>query len=111
MLGIAGIFVKVLGAFFRIPLANIVTDQGMAYYTPAYSLYAVLLVISTSGIPIAISRMVSERYAIGRFDEADRVFRISRILMISLGALGFIVLFFFAIQRFLTPQLFAGAVK
>lgn len=96
VLGIAGIFVKVLGAFFRIPLANIVTDQGMAYYTPAYSLYAVLLVISTSGIPIAISRMVSERYAIGRFDEADRVFRISRILMISLGALGFIVLFFFA---------------
>lgn len=96
MLGIAGIFVKVLGAFFRIPLANIVTDQGMAYYTPAYSLYAVLLVISTSGIPIAISRMVSERYAIGRFDEADRVFHISRALMISLGVLGFIVLFFFA---------------
>lgn len=96
VLGIAGIFVKVLGAFFRIPLANIVTDQGMAYYTPAYSLYTVLLVVSTSGIPIAISRMVSERYAIGRFDEADRVFRISRTLMISLGALGFIVLFFFA---------------
>lgn len=96
VLGIAGIFVKVLGAFFRIPLANIVTDQGMAYYTPAYSLYAVLLVISTSGIPIAISRMVSERYAIGRFDEADRVFHISRALMISLGVLGFIVLFFFA---------------
>ncbi len=96
VLGIAGIFVKVLGAFFRIPLANIVTDQGMAYYTPAYSLYAVLLVISTSGIPIAISRMVSERYAIGRFDEADRVFHISRVLMISLGVVGFIVLFFFA---------------
>lgn len=96
ILGVAGIFVKVLGAFFRIPLANIVTDQGMAYYTPAYSLYAVLLVISTSGIPIAISRMVSERYAIGRFDEADRVFHISRKLMISLGVVGFIVLFFFS---------------
>lgn len=96
VLGIAGIFVKVLGAFFRIPLANIVTDQGMAYYTPAYSLYAVLLVLSTSGIPIAISRMVSERYAIGRFDEADRVFHISRTLMISIGLAGFIVLFFFA---------------
>ena len=96
VLGIAGIFVKVLGAFFRIPLANIVTDQGMAYYTPAYSLYAVLLVLSTSGIPIAISRMVSERYAVGRFDEADRVFHISRVLMISIGLAGFIVLFFFA---------------
>lgn len=96
VLAVAGIIVKVFGAAFRILLAGFITDEGMAYYTPAYSLYAVLLVISTSGIPIAISRMVSERYAIGRYDEADRVFHISRYLMISLGAAGFIVLFFFA---------------
>lgn len=96
VLAAAGIIVKVIGAAFRILLASFITDQGMAYYTPAYAIYAVLLVISTSGIPIAISRMVSERYAIGRFDEADRVFHISRYLMISLGAAGFIALFFFA---------------
>ena len=96
VLAVAGIVVKVFGAAFRIILAGFITDQGMAYYTPAYSIYAVLLVISTSGIPIAISRMVSERYAIGRYDEADRVFHISRYLMISLGVLGFIVLFFLA---------------
>ena len=96
VLAAAGIIVKVFGAAFRILLASFITDQGMAYYSPAYYIYAVLLVVSTSGIPIAISRMVSERYAIGRFDEADRVFRISRWLMIGLGAAGFIVLFFFA---------------
>lgn len=96
VLAAAGIIVKIFGAAFRILLASFITDQGMAYYAPAYSLYAVLLVVSTSGIPIAISRMVSERYAIGRYDEADRVFRVSRYLMISLGAAGFIVLFFFA---------------
>ena len=96
MLAVAGIVVKVFGAAFRIILASLITDQGMAYYSPAYWIYAVLLVVSTSGIPIAISRMVSERYAIGRYDEADRVFHISRYLMISLGAAGFIVLFFFA---------------
>ena len=96
VLAAAGIIVKVFGAAFRILLASFITDEGMAYYSPAYYIYAVLLVVSTSGIPIAISRMVSERYAIGRFDEADRVFRISRWLMIGLGAAGFIVLFFFA---------------
>lgn len=96
VLAAAGIIVKVFGAAFRILLASFITDQGMAYYGPAYSIYAVLLVVSTSGIPIAISRMVSERYAIGRYDEADRVFHISRYLMISLGLAGFIVLFFFA---------------
>ena len=96
VLAAAGIIVKVFGAAFRILLAGFITDQGMAYYSPAYYIYAVLLVVSTSGIPIAISRMVSERYAIGRYDEADRVFHISRYLMIGLGLAGFIVLFFFA---------------
>ena len=96
VLAAAGIIVKVFGAAFRILLAGFITDQGMAYYSPAYYIYAVLLVVSTSGIPIAISRMVSERYAIGRYDEADRVFRISRYLMVGLGLAGFIVLFFFA---------------
>ena len=96
VLAAAGIIVKVFGAAFRILLASFITDEGMAYYSPAYWIYAVLLVVSTSGIPIAISRMVSERYAIGRYDEADRVFHISRYLMIGLGAAGFIVLFFFA---------------
>lgn len=96
VLAVAGIIVKVFGAAFRIILASLITDEGMAYYGPSYWLYAVLLVVSTSGIPIAISRMVSERYAIGRYDEADRVFHISRYLMISLGLAGFLFLFFFA---------------
>ena len=96
VLAAAGIFVKILGAFFRIPLANWIGSRGMANYSPAYSLYAVLLVISTSGIPIAISRMVAERYAIGQYSEADRVFRISRLLMTGLGLLGFLVVFLFA---------------
>lgn len=96
VLAVAGIIVKVFGAAYRIVLTGIITDVGMAYYAPAASLYSVLLVVSTSGIPIAISRMVSERYAIGRFDEADRVFQISRYLMLVLGIAGFVVLFFFA---------------
>ena len=96
VLAAAGIIVKVIGAAFRIFLAGIITARGMAYYTPAYAIYSVLLVVSTSGIPIAISRMVSERYAIGRYDEADRVFHVSRCLMIGLGAVGAIALFFLA---------------
>ena len=96
VLAAAGIIVKVIGAVFRIVVAGIITDTGMAYYSPAYNLYAVLLVVSTSGIPIAISRMVSERYAIGRYDEADRVFHISRYLMIGLGLAGALVLFIIA---------------
>ena len=67
----------------------------MANYTPAYALYSFLLVVSTAGLPVAISKMVSERCAKGQFREAERVFRISRTLMMVLGVIGFLVLLIF----------------
>lgn len=96
VMAFAGIIVKVLGAFFRIPLANYIGDVGMANYSPAYSLYSFLLVFATAGLPVAISKMVSERYAVGQFREAERVFKISRALMIIMGTIGFFVLFLFS---------------
>lgn len=96
VLAAAGIIVKFIGAFFRIPLANFIGDVGMAYYTPAYSIYGFLLVFATTGIPVAISKMVAERYAVGQYSEAERVFKLSRILMFSIGVVGFFVLFFFS---------------
>ena len=90
----AGMIVKLLGAVFRIPLANMIGSVGMANYSPAYSIYAFLLVFATAGIPVAISKMVSERYAVGQFSEAERVFRISRKLMMVIGVTGFLILFF-----------------
>lgn len=96
ILAFAGILVKFMGAFFRIPLANFIGDVGMAYYSPAYSLYSFLLVFATTGIPVAISKMVSERYAVGQFSEAERVFKLSRSLMLTIGIVGFLILFFFS---------------
>ncbi|MDD4200718.1 MAG: polysaccharide biosynthesis protein [Eubacteriales bacterium] len=94
VLAAAGLIVKILGAFFRIPLTNWIGAVGMANYAPAYAIYSVLLVISTAGLPVATSKMVSERYAVGQFREADRVFRISKILMTTLGLMGAIVVIF-----------------
>lgn len=96
VMAVAGIIVKVLGAFFRIPLANYIGDVGMANYSPAYSLYSFLLVFATAGLPVAISKMVSERCAVGQFREAERVFKISRTLMMIIGVIGFFVLFIFS---------------
>ena len=94
VLAAAGLIVKILGACFRIPLTNWIGAAGMANYAPAYAIYSVLLVISTAGLPVATSKMVSERYAVGQYREADRVFRISRILMTSLGLIGALVVVF-----------------
>ena len=93
ILGIAGIFVKVLGACFRIPLGNMIGDVGMAYYQAVYPVYNIFLAVSTSGIPVAISKMVSERNAIGRYNEGYRVFKISFFLMFLIGIVSSLICF------------------
>ncbi len=96
ILGIAGMIVKVLGAFFRIPLANIIGDTGMGYYQTAYPVYILLLTLSTSGIPTAIARLVSERTAEENHREAYRVFKTSLFLLLGMGLVFSTGLFFCA---------------
>ncbi len=94
ILGIAGLLVQVMGAIFRIPLGNIIGDEGMGYYQTAYPIYVFLLVFSTNGAPAAISKMTSERIATGRPDEAHRVFKLSFILMTAFGIAASSAVFF-----------------
>lgn len=93
-LGVAGIIIKVMGMFFRIPLANLIGDKGMGYYQTAYPIYVLFLTLATAGIPIAISKMVSERVAVGRHYEAYRVFRVSFVLLFAIGICSSSILFF-----------------
>ncbi|MEG1930176.1 MAG: polysaccharide biosynthesis protein [Anaerovorax sp.] len=85
VLGIAGVIIKIMGAFFRIPLGNIIGDEGMGYYQAAYPIYVLFLTIATAGVPLAISKLISERVAVGNHYEAYRVFRVSFILLFALG--------------------------
>lgn len=94
ILGAAGLVVKILGAVFRIPLGNMVSETSMAYYQPAYYIYTFFIVIATSGIPVAISRMVSERAVQGDYRGAHRAFKVSAFLMFGIGAVSFLILFF-----------------
>ncbi|MDD6979256.1 MAG: polysaccharide biosynthesis protein [Firmicutes bacterium] len=93
-LGIAGIFVKILGFLFRIPLGRMIGAGGMGDYAPAYDIYTTVLVFATAGIPVAISKMVAERCAIGQYKNAGKVFDLSRKIMWVLGIAGFIILYF-----------------
>ena len=106
ILGAAGLVIKLLGAVFRIPLANIIGDTGMGYYQTAYPVYVFLLTLSTAGVPVAISRMVSERNAIHQPYEAFRVFRVSFVLLLMIGLVCSSVLFFGAgpIVSWLKPE-------
>jgi stage V sporulation protein B len=93
ILSIAGVIVKVIGAVYRIPLANIITSEGMGYYGSAYPIYGFLIAISTTGLPTAISKLVSEKMALGQTAEAHRVFRVSFVTLFAVGLVSSTALF------------------
>ncbi len=98
ILAVAGIISKLLGAVFRLPLANLIGAEGMSYYGGAYPVYSFFLVLSVAGFPVAISRMVSERTALGDHRNAFRTYKVSFTLMISIGVVSFLLCFFGAGQ-------------
>lgn len=96
ILGIAGLLVKILGAIYRIPLTNLIGTEGIGYYQPAYNIYNLLLVVSLSGFPTAIAKMVSERRALNNYEGAYQVYKISRWGLFLIGLISSIFVLIFA---------------
>ena len=71
VLMLSGILVKVIGAFFSIPLANLYGADGNDIFISAYYVYTAMYVISSAGLPVAVSKMVSEARALGRGREVQ----------------------------------------
>jgi len=94
------VIVKIIGALYKIPLANILGDTANGYFNSAYSIYSILLIISTGGIPVALSKQVSEANALGLINQRKRVFSVAIRTLFVLGLICFAVMFFGA--EFLT---------
>ncbi|GMB10880.1 MAG: stage V sporulation protein B [Candidatus Improbicoccus devescovinae] len=82
--------VKVLGAVFKIPLMAMLGGEGGAYFTGAYNFYNPIYALSTAGLPIAISKLVSENVALGRFKDVRRIHKITVPMFLTTGSIGFI---------------------
>lgn len=89
MLMFSQVLIKLLGLIYRLAITNVkgFGDVGNGYYSAGYQVYAVLLIISSQGIPGAVSKLVSNKVAKGKYNEAHRVFKIS---MVVFGIIGFI---------------------
>ena len=85
ILGAAGVICKVIGAIYRIPLTNLIGAEAMGIYSKAYMIYSLLLVLTTSGIPAAVSKLVAEYAAAGDYRNARRTFKLTRNLLFSIG--------------------------
>jgi stage V sporulation protein B len=103
ILSIAGLLVKILGAIYRIPLTNLIGTEGIGYYQPAYNIYNLLLVVSLSGFPTAIAKLVSEKRALENYKGAYQVYRVSSWGLLIIGIISslFIVVFARNIVSFL----------
>ena len=93
------IIVKILGAVFKIPLSNIIGKAAMGDFGVAYNIYALLLTLSTAGLPVALSRMVSVADALGRRNQLRRTFRVARAAFFVLGMTS--TLFMLIFSRYL----------
>lgn len=94
ILTVAGLLCKVIGVVIRIFAVRVISEDGMYFYEKVFPTYSWLLIISSSGIPTAISRMVAERAAVGNYDGAKRVFRRSLLLLTLIGVVTSAIMFF-----------------
>ena len=91
ILGIAGVIVKILGAFFRIPLGNFIGSEGMGYYQAAYPVYTLFLTLATAGFPTALAKLVAEKVAIEDYNGANKIFKVSYVVLFITGVISFII--------------------
>ena len=90
------ILIKVLGLIYTLYLTNRegFGDAGNAIYASGYQIYALLLTVSSIGVPNAISKLVSERLAVGDNKGASKIFKVALVTFGALGAIGSMLLFF-----------------
>ena len=103
ILAIAGIITRIIGLFYRVPVTNIIGDEGNGYYAAAYQIYNIMLLISSYSLPLAISKIVSARYSKDEFVNSRRVFHGGLIFAFISGSVVCLAVFFGA-------EFFAGTL-
>lgn len=94
VLAVAGVITKIIGAVYRVPLVNILGDKGMGYYGVAFQIYAIALTLTSYSLPLAVSKLVSVRNAVGQYRNAHKVFRIALTFAFTVGGSAALLIFF-----------------
>lgn len=87
---------KVIGFIYKIPLYNLLGDEGTAHFQVTYSIYNLLLTISTAGVPVALSRLISASRATGRPLQAKRYYSVGMVAFGLIGLIGMLIMGVFA---------------
>ena len=103
LLAMSAAMVKIIGAFYSIPLKHVIGDDGFGFYSTAYEIYTLLLMISTAGLPVAMSRIISQASSLGNYKQVRRIYSVSRSIFLGLGIAGTLLMVFGC--KFLANQL------
>lgn len=87
---------KVLGLVYVIPFYSIIGTMGRSLYSYAYSIYSMFVNVSTSGVPLAISKSVSEYDTLGNYEAKERIYKLGKIIMTTIGFISFLLMIIFA---------------
>lgn len=91
ILAMAGIISRIIGIARRFPMEHIIGDKGNGYYSAAYEVYAMMLIISCYSLPLAVSKVVSSKISKKQYQSAQRAFQCAMIFAIAAGGLTFFV--------------------
>jgi O-antigen/teichoic acid export membrane protein len=85
---------KLLGLVYIFPLTRLIHDEGIGIYSNAYSLYVILLTLSTAGFPTAMGKLISEKLALRQHAQVEQLYRITTRMVLRLGIILFLVMWF-----------------
>ena len=98
LLAMSTAIVKVIGAFYSIPLNAIIGEQGFGYYSTAYEIYTLLLMISTAGLPVAMSRLIAQASSLEHYRRVRKIYTTARTIFLTLGLVGALLMTLFCKQ-------------
>ncbi len=109
ILVLATVLVKVVGAIFKIPLKPMIGGVASGFFSSAYGLFTPIYSICVAGLPIAVSRMVAETSARGRYRDSRKIFRLALVVFFVVGFVAMLIIAVFA-KPFVTIQKSPGAI-
>lgn len=92
LLAMATVIVKLVGALYKVPLNAIIGEKGFGYFSTAYEIYNILLMISTAGLPVAMSRMISEASSLEHYAQVRQVYATAKRIFLLLGIVGSVLM-------------------
>ena len=94
ILAAAGIICRIIGLLYRSPLTAIIGDRGNGYYSSAFNIYTIILLVSSYSIPSAISKVIAQKLSLREYKNAHRIFVCSMYYVLGVGLIASLLLYF-----------------